>query len=274
MLAGFHSVGLCQHPILTVINKVAATGYKAIELNAEKLPWAEPHVIPQTPGSERKAIVTGAKQAGLVISAISAHVPMVDAEAQSRQNAVRFVNGCIELARDVEAPVVHILSGQTPDNISRNEAWDWFAEAVAATTQRAEQLGISLAIEAIAGHLLHSVDDYGRLISDLPSAPFKINFDPSQLVVQGEDPLRVVEKHGASIVHVHMKDGDGQFPDFTFPPLGVGKINFDRLVSGLARIGYQGACSVKYEAQVFGYQESEHEILDHGRRFLYQHGVS
>ena len=71
-----------------------------------------------------------------------------------------------------------------------------------------------------------------------------------------------------------MKDGVGQFPDFKFPPLGMGKIDFDKLVSALARIGHQGTCSVEYEAQVFGYQENEQEILDHGRRFLHQHGVS
>jgi sugar phosphate isomerase/epimerase len=274
MLAGFHSVRLSQCSILTAINKVAAAGYLAIELNAEKLPWAEAHVTPETPASERTAIATAATQGGLVISSVSGHVPMVNADAQSRRNAVAFVNGCSELARDVGAPVVHILSGETPANVSRNEAWSWFAEAVATTTERAEQLGISLAIEAIVGHLFHSVDDYGRLTSDLPGVPFKINFDPSHLVVQGEDPLQVVEKYGGSIVHVHMKDGDGLFPDFTFPPLGMGKVNFDRLVSGLAGIGYQGTCSVEYEAQVYGYKESEQEILDHGRSFLSQHGIS
>ena len=74
-------------------------------------------------------------------------------------------------------------------------------------------------------------------------------------------------------MHVHMKDGDGLFPHFTFLPLGKGKVNFGRLISGLADVGYRGTCSVEYEAQVFGYQESEETILDHGRKFLSQHGV-
>src|SRR4029077_19446712 len=103
-------------------------------------------------------------------------------------------------ARDVETPVVHIFSGKAPVSVSRNEAWSWFAEAVATTTERAQQLGISLAIEAIVGHLFHSVDDYGRLTCELPVVPFKVNFDPSHFVVQGEDPLRVIEEHGGSIV--------------------------------------------------------------------------
>jgi sugar phosphate isomerase/epimerase len=274
MFSGFHSVGLPGCSILAAIDKVAAAGYKAIELNAETLPWAKPHVTPQTPPSERTSIASATKQAGLTISAVGAHVPMVDADSQSRKNAINFVEGCIELAVDVGAPVVHILSGETPTNVSRDEAWRWFADAVASATGRAEQARVSLAIEAIVGHLFHSVDDYRRLSSDLPGVPFKINFDPSHLVVQGEDPARVVEEHGGNIVHVHMKDGSGLFPDFTFPPLGKGKIDFGRLISGLTGIGYRGACSVEYEAQVFGYQESEQTILDHARKFLSQHGIA
>ena len=193
MFAGFHSVGLNQCSILAVINKVAAAGYRAIELNAETLPWARPHVTPQTPVSERTAIAAAAKQTGLTISAVGAHAPMVNKDSQSRKEAINFVKGCIELASDVGAPVVHILSGETPTNVSRDQAWRWFADAVTTTTERAEQALVSLAVEAIVGHLFHSVDDYSQLGSDLPGVPFKINFDPSHLVVQGEDPLRVVE---------------------------------------------------------------------------------
>jgi len=274
MLAGFHSVGLSKHPIAVAIEKVAAAGYKAIELNAETLPWAEAHVTPQTPATERAAIVARAKAGGLSISAVSAHVPMVEADPASRHAAVAFVNGCIELARDVDAPIVHILSGQVPSNTSETEAWNWFAETVAATTERAEASGIVLGIEAIAGHLFRSIDDYRRLACDLSGVPFKINFDPSHLVVQGEDPVRVVEEHGARIVHVHMKDGDGHFPNFTFPPLGAGKVDFDSLLSRLAQIGYKGTLSVEYEAQVYGYHESEEQILNHGRSFLSSRGLS
>jgi sugar phosphate isomerase/epimerase len=117
------------------------------------------------------------------------------------------------------------------------------------------------------------VDDYHSLIRDLPGVPFKINFDPSHLVVQGENVLRVVDELGDRIAHVHMKDGAGRFPDFTFPPLGEGTIDFARLIEALRQIGYVGAVSVEYEAQVYGYRESEQEILGHGRKFLNDLGV-
>src|SRR5882757_5109429 len=118
---------------------------------------------------------------------------MVDASGEARRRAIAYVNGCIELARDVGAPVVHILSGERPAGASEAAAWGWFADAVAATAAHARARGIVLAIEAIAGHAFHAIDDYARLARDLPGTDFRVNFDPSHLFVQGEDPLRLVE---------------------------------------------------------------------------------
>ena len=157
---------------------------------------------------------------------------------------------------------------------TKEEAWPWFSGAVRSATAHAVEKGVVLAVEAIAGHMFNSVDDYHRLRAELPYVPFRVNFDPSHLIVQGEDPMRVVDELGSEIVNVHLKDGDGRFPEFTFPPLGQGRIDFGVLTEGLRRVGYDAAMSVEYEAQVFGYELSDEEILHSGRKFLTTLGVS
>ena len=273
MFAGFHSVALHRDPMAVAIAKVAAAGYRGIELNAETLPWAGPHVTPETPAAERRAIAAAAHKAGLAITAVGAHIPMVDASVESRRQAIAYVNGCSDLAREVGAPVVHILSGERPAGASEAAAWGWFADAVAATASHAKKQGIVLAIEAIAGHAFHAVDDYARLARDLPGSDFRVNFDPSHLFVQGEDPFRLVAEQGPRIAHMHMKDGRGRFPDFAFPPLGQGGIDFPALIAKLRAAGYQGALSVEYEANVFGFSEPEATVLAHGVAFLKGLGV-
>ncbi len=273
MRAGFHSVGLSALPILAVIDRVAAAGYGAVELNAETLPWAGPHVTPATGVGERAAIRAAAARHGLAISAVGAHMLMVADDAADRRAAIDFVNGCTDLAVDVGAPVVHILSGPAPASVREATAWRWFADAVAATSAHANARDVQLAIEAIAGHLFHAIDDYRRLAADLPGIAIRVNFDPSHLIVQGEDPARLIAEHAPAIVHVHMKDGAGRYPDFTFPPLGKGAIDFPTLVAALGKAGYDGVLSVEYEAQVYGFKESEDEILTHGRQFLRGLGV-
>jgi sugar phosphate isomerase/epimerase len=273
MRAGFHSVGLSSRSILDAIDKVAAAGYATIELNAEILPWAQPHVTPATSAAERTAIRDAVKRRNLGISAVGAHTPMVEEDAAERRAAVAFVKGCTDLAVEVGAPVVHILSGEAPKGIPQALAWQWFADAVSETAAYASGRGVRLGIEAIAGQLFHAVDDFRRLAADLPGTPVYVNFDPSHLIVQGEDPKRLVSEHGQQIAHVHAKDGRGRYPDFAFPPLGQGGIDFAGLVAALGKAGYDGVISVEYEAQVFGFKETEEEILAHGRRFLRALGV-
>jgi sugar phosphate isomerase/epimerase len=264
----FHSVGLPARPILEAIDLVADAGYAAIEVNCETLPWAPPHATPATTAAERSAIRQACERRGLSIPAVGAHIGMVPADRADREAAIAFVNGCTDLAADLGSPVVHILSGPQAAEAGREEGWRWFADAVARTTAHATSRGIVMAVEAIAGHLFHKVDDYQSLFADLKGVPVMVNFDPSHLEVQGEDPRRVVDELGDRIVHVHLKDGKGIYPAFEFPPLGAGTIDFAALARGLSRAGYTGAMSVEYEAQVFGYRQSEAEILSHGMAFL------
>lgn len=263
----FHSVGLPDRTLQEAIALVADAGYDAIELNAETLPWARAHITPDTSAEARRAVVAACRERRLTIPAVGAHIGMVGKDPALREAAIGFVNGCTDIAVDVGAPVVHILSGPLEAGVDRDAAWGWFRSAVERTTDYASSRNITLGIEAIAGHVFHSVDDYHRLRRELPGVPFKVNFDPSHLAVQNEDPMRVVRELGDQVVHVHLKDGKGLYPTFEFPPLGEGTIDFPAFVDALREAGYTGALSVEYEAQVYGYRESEAEILNRGRAF-------
>lgn len=93
---------------------------------------------------------------------------------------------------------------------------------------------------------------------------FGINFDPSHLVPQFLDPAAFLEEFGERIYHVHVKDSrrtlDGRRSilgshlnfgerergwDFVSP--GHGDVDFESVLRGLNRIGYQGPLSVEWE---------------------------
>jgi len=273
MYSCFHSVGLHKLPIIDVIRRSASAGYQAVELNAETLPWTGPHVTPETTDEERKAIVSVAAELGLTIPAVGAHIEMLDADPKAREAAIGYVNGCIDLARDLNSPIVHILSGPAAKGASEDETRRWFTHAVEKTVEYAEARGIKLAVEAIVGHGFRNTDGYHRLAKDLPGVNWYVNFDPSHLEVQGENPRRVVDELMDRIAHVHIKDGKGLYPDFSFPPMGEGTINFPELIDGLRNGGYDGALSIEYEAQVFGFERSDEEIVEGNRAYLKQFGV-
>lgn len=268
MYAAFHTVGLPRRSLIDVIDAVKDAGYAGIELNAETLPWADAHITPAASQQERSAARAALDAAKLRVAALGAHIPMLHPEESRRRAAIDFVNGCADLALDMGTRYIHILSGPLAANTSREQGWAWFVDAVRETVEYASARHVDVGIEAIAGHLFHGADDYAALARDLPGVPFKVNFDPSQIVVQGANPLEIVERFAGRIAHVHMKDGAGLYPDFTFPPLGKGEIDFDALVARLRAVGYDGALSVEYEAQVYGFEQSDARILDDSRAFL------
>ncbi|MFP6558962.1 sugar phosphate isomerase/epimerase family protein [Paraburkholderia sp. B3] len=268
MYASFHTVGLPRRSLKDVIKAVKDAGYAGIELNAETLPWAEAHITPATPKEEREDIRRAIASAKLKVPAIGAHIPMLHPEEALRRQAIDFMKGCNDLAVEMGSSYVHVLSGPLAANTSREIAWGWFADAIGELVEHASERDVQLGIEAIAGHIFHSAKDYARLASDLPGVPFKINFDPSQIVVQGASPFEIVDRFADRIAHVHMKDGSGRFPDFAFPPLGEGEIDFKALVDRLRDAGYDGALSIEYEAQVYGFTRTDEQILDESRAFL------
>ncbi|MEZ5865380.1 MAG: TIM barrel protein [Geminicoccaceae bacterium] len=138
----FHSVGLPERPLLEVIELAADAGYAAIEINCETLPWAPPHLTPAADAGTRRAVVAAAAAHGLPIAALGAHVAMVSSDPAERAAARSFVAGCIDLAADLGAPVVHILSGPIDRGQDRETAWDWFRVAVQESTAHAAKRGV------------------------------------------------------------------------------------------------------------------------------------
>lgn len=123
------------------------------------------------------------------------------------------------------------------------------------------EFGVPLAFHHHIGTAIEDEHDIDRLMA-ATHPDVGLLFDAGHLVFAGGDPLRVLEKHGARINHVHTKDVRAEvltaldwqrdsFLDavlkgvFTVP--GDGAIDFIAIVSKLAAIGYQGWFVVEAE---------------------------
>jgi sugar phosphate isomerase/epimerase len=261
MQIGFHSVALDQLPLEEAMVLVAHHGYDAIELNAETLPWARPHVTPETDQETRQRISSLAQDLGLGISAISAHVNLINSDPMARDDALAFTRGCIDLAVDLKSPVVHGLSGPLAPGVERDDAWEWLASAVAASADYANSRGVLFAFEAIVNHLVSRTEHLQHLMSWVGDDRLWVNFDPSHFQVMGDDPVVAARTLADRTVHVHLKDAQGVPEDFTFPPLGEGRIDFDSMIVELRDGGYDGVLSAEYEAQVYGFDLPPDRIL-------------
>ncbi|MBA2296212.1 MAG: sugar phosphate isomerase/epimerase [Actinobacteria bacterium] len=149
----------------------------------------------------------------------------------------------------------------------------------------AERKGVSIAIENCP--MIFSLDEWpggtnlasspavwDELFTIVPSERFGLNLDPSHLVWQQIDHERVVRDYASRILHVHAKDmeidRDGLYRNgvlslglgWQIPRLpGLGEVRWDRFLSQLYKVGYDGVVSVEHEDRAF---EGSVELVQRG----------
>ena len=179
--------------------------------------------------------------------------------------------------RPGERPVCRILSGQRRPGVSRERGLDWVAECLDACLPVARAEGVALGLEN------HYKDGFWRwpefaqrrdvfldLLGRIGDREFfGVQFDPSNALVAGDDPVelldavadRVVSMHasdryledGASLDDLRQTDGTlGYAPALKHGVTGRGLNDYDALFSILAARGFDGWISIEDGMNGFG----------------------
>lgn len=121
--------------------------------------------------------------------------------------------------------------------------------------------GVPLAFHHHMGTVIEDEHDIDRLMA-ATTPNVGLLFDAGHLVFAGVDPMRILEKHGDRIIHVHTKDvreavlraNDRKRDSFldavlqgVFTVPGDGMIDFSAIINKLAHIGYEGWFVVEAE---------------------------
>jgi inosose dehydratase len=107
--------------------------------------------------------------------------------------------------------------------------------------------------------MIETMEDAERLLSAAPG--LYLLFDTGHMLAAGSDPMKVFEKLGDRIAHVHLKDFTAEDPgtwnhrtskwmeDGRFEELGKGNMGFDvkAVLDGLGSVGYDGWVSVEQD---------------------------
>jgi sugar phosphate isomerase/epimerase len=206
----------------------------------------------------------------------------------------RDLAAAVELAHAMQVPVVVCFSGQSgdrpgPDNADNHfstpnwpvvawpedyqtlRTWQWEERLIPywkKMAQRAQQLGVQLALEMHGGFAVHNPATLLRL-RDACGPALGANLDPSHCWWQGMDPLVSLELLGAALFHVHLKDtvfnaramAENGVLDttafaqsarrawhFAMPGDGHGADFWRQLLQSLQSANYSGVLSIEHEA--------------------------
>jgi sugar phosphate isomerase/epimerase len=189
-------------------------------------------------------------------------------DPKQRQQEVAKEKAMIDLTADFGGKYCRVLSGQAYPEISRNDGIRWVVDCIHRCLDHAAQRGVVLIMEN------HYKDNYWRypefaqrrevfleIVNQIDSPWFGVNFDPSNALIAGEDPLVLLEAVKKRVVTMHASDRyleSGTLEDLRAQDgslgyaktlkhgvIGKGLNDYDRIFSILEEAGFNGWVSIE-----------------------------
>ncbi|MCI0333168.1 MAG: sugar phosphate isomerase/epimerase [Planctomycetes bacterium] len=255
MQLAFSSNAYLRFSIEETIARVAALGYKGIELLADV-----PHAWPAGLLDEQKQSIRDAlAKHQLAISNINAF--MMNAVADPRQpywhpswiepdphyRAIRreHTKRALYLARDLGAPNITTEPGGP---LAHGQTWrngaDVFYDELMPCIDVAESLNVPLLIEPEPGLLIERFDQYLEFVGRIDSPMIGLNFDVGHAYCVGEDPQDWIAKMQPHTRHYHLEDIAATRVHQHLVP-GHGAIDFPATLAAIQNTGYAGWLTVE-----------------------------
>jgi len=212
-----------------------------------------------------------AESRGLTIPMLCYSSDFTQPDPADRAREVETQKRAIETAALLGARYCRILSGQRRPEISRASGLRMVVDCIQQVLSYAEQQGITLILE---NHykdahwqypeFAQKIDVFLELLSHLPqSKHFGVNYDPSNTIIAGEDPIAMLEAVKHRVVTMHASDRyfeGGTAEDLrkleAHPQTGYSSIlkhgvigrglnDYDRIFSILKSVGFNGWISIE-----------------------------
>jgi sugar phosphate isomerase/epimerase len=254
---GISTCASYHQPVERALAQIAEMGFREIELSGGEGYWEDWQARP----AERMR--RWLEAAGLVARSVHAQGPwtLADPDPALRRAAVMATTNSFLTAALVGAEfvVVHPMGWRgSHDPEEYRQVYDWVVDDLAACAERAERVGVRMAVENIylaeAPRPGSSVSELLALIEGL-GEHVGICLDTGHAHVDHRDPAEEALLAGDKLFTLHIADND-QVRDQHWLP-GRGTIDWASFLAALDRIGFQGPRML----EVCDYGEGDPDVL-------------
>lgn len=244
---------ITEWPAQRVLDTLDGLGFKAID-------WSNRHFDPLTESAEAfSELVRRTRDRGLEVPQFNVSEDLVTLDSAAWAERVERTVKAVEVAAQASVKSVGVTTGPHPwspaalkvgADIPAADAWELAKEGMRRVVAAADGSCVSVGLEPVWGSLVDSGEDLQRMLDEVPG--LGVTFDPSHLVLSGDDIPRWIHAWKDRIVHVHLKDAFGtrgrQGVDFFFTLLGEGQVPWEEVLTALAAIGYDGVATIEAES--------------------------
>jgi len=222
-----------------VLRKAKAAGYDLIEIAVEDRELIDWNALKRTCRElNLKLSVSGAFGMDRDVSSDRPEI---------RANGLSYIIDCLEIANDLESPVfggpLYSAVGKTrlvsADQKKKERLW--CLENLYEASKRAEQLGVTLALEPLnrfETDMVNTVDQAISLVDELNSSYLKILLDTFHSNIEEKDIPASIRKLGDRLVHVQANENDRGTP-------GTGHLDWLGMRDAFQDIGYRGSLVIE-----------------------------
>jgi sugar phosphate isomerase/epimerase len=209
-----------------------------------------------------------AEDHGLAIPMMCCSPDFTHPDPAFRQAQVDQEKRWIDMTAELGGRYCRVLSGQRRPEVLRSDGLNYAAESIQACLPHAKKRGITLIIE---NHykdnywqypeFAQKMDVFCELIERIESPNFGVNYDPSNTILAGEDPLELLDRIKQRVVTMHASDRylkEGTIEDLrreedsvgyakrlAHGVIGRGLNDYDAIFSKLKSAGFDGWISIE-----------------------------
>jgi sugar phosphate isomerase/epimerase len=185
-----------------------------------------------------------------------------------RQRQIELEKSWIDMTAALGGKFCRVLSGQRRPEVSRADGISYAAESIEACIPHAAERGITLILENhykdnywTHPEFAQKTDVFCDLVDRIHSPHFGVNYDPSNTILAGEDPLELLRRVKHRVVTMHASDrylAEGTIEDLRreedsvgyakrlrHGEIGKGLNDYDAIFRELSGVGFDGWISIE-----------------------------
>ena len=240
-------------------------GFNSLEINCNNKKANFWKVIARKNGVEM--IKEKMEESGLAISALGFYFNQIQPEDWQKEQFLTL----LDIAPKLDVKVLCTFAGRDPKK-SPEDNIPLFKKIFTPLLKKAENKGLKIAIEncpMMHGHPFRGINmAFAPKVWDLmfevvPAKNLGLEFDPSHLYWLGIDYIQALKDYKDKIFHVHAKDTEILEEKFNQESIygsgwwryrlpGLGEIDWQKFITTLYDIDYQGDIAIEHEDPVFG----------------------
>jgi protein FrlC len=228
------------------IRRTAKAGFEGIDM------WADsPHLDPLIKDSAyRKAIKKQVADEGMEICSLSVNGGSLNrrynfsySKDAVRRETLDYYKLCVDLAAEVGAPRINLISGHMMSDTTRDQAWKWNYENMAAVCEYAGKNNVTMCMHTLTpseSRVVVTLDDAIDMHQQINMPSCKIMIDTADQNITDPDLTTAVQKVSKHLHYVHVSDNTGDGLGLVHMIPGKGTVNWDLFICALRDAGYDG----------------------------------